>query len=56
MDDQLGPNHFYGYLFWNKTFEVKGNNYEVFYASGNGGNQIYIFKDHPMVIVLNASA
>ncbi|MBB5623866.1 CubicO group peptidase (beta-lactamase class C family) [Pedobacter cryoconitis] len=47
---------FYGYLFWNKAFNVNGKAYEVYYASGNGGNKIYIFKDQPLVIVVNASA
>lgn len=49
-------NEFYGYLFWNTTFNVKGKQYEAFYATGNGGNKIYIFKDKPLVIVITATA
>jgi CubicO group peptidase (beta-lactamase class C family) len=49
-------NEFYGYLFWNTTFNVKGKQYEAFYATGNGGNKIYIFKDQPLVIVITATA
>jgi CubicO group peptidase (beta-lactamase class C family) len=47
---------FYGYLFWNKTFEIDGKSHEVYYASGNGGNKIYVFQDLPLVIVITATA
>jgi CubicO group peptidase (beta-lactamase class C family) len=47
---------YYGYLFWNTTFDVNGKKYEAFYSSGNGGNKIYIFKNQPLVIVVTASA
>lgn len=49
-------NEFYGYLFWNKTFKVNDKDYEAFYCAGNGGNNIFIFKDEPLVIVITASA
>ena len=47
---------FYGYLFWNKVFEIEGNKYEAAYCSGNGGNKIYVFKELPLVIVVTAQA
>lgn len=47
---------FYGYLFWNKTFRVKGQAYETFYCAGNGGNKIFVFKDQPLVVVVTATA
>lgn len=47
---------FYGYLFWNKKYLVKGKAYETFYCAGNGGNKIYIFPDQPLVIVITATA
>jgi CubicO group peptidase (beta-lactamase class C family) len=47
---------YYGYLFWNKTYAVKGKQYETFYCAGNGGNKIYIFPDQPLVIVITATA
>jgi CubicO group peptidase (beta-lactamase class C family) len=47
---------FYGYLFWNKTYNVNGKEYETFYCAGNGGNSIFIFKDVPLVIVVTATA
>jgi CubicO group peptidase (beta-lactamase class C family) len=50
------PGEYYGYLFWNKTYRVNGKLYEAYYCTGNGGNRIYIFKDHPLVVVLTATA
>ena len=47
---------FYGYLFWNKSFQVNGKAYEAFYCAGNGGNYILVFKDLPLVIVVTATA
>ncbi len=47
---------YYGYLFWNMTYLVAGQKHEVYYASGNGGNRIFIFKDRPLVIVVTATA
>ena len=49
-------NEFYGYLFWNKTYQVNGKNFETFYATGNGGNKIFVFKDQPLVVVVTATA
>jgi CubicO group peptidase (beta-lactamase class C family) len=49
-------NESYGYLFWNTTINVKGKQYEASFATGNGGNKIYIFKDQPLVIVITATA
>jgi CubicO group peptidase (beta-lactamase class C family) len=47
---------YYGYLFWNKEYSVKGRTYETFYCAGNGGNKIFVFKDQPLVVVVTASA
>jgi CubicO group peptidase (beta-lactamase class C family) len=49
-------NEYYGYLFWNKTFKVNNKEYEAYYCAGNGGNNILIFKNEPLVIVITASA
>ncbi|MEP1447263.1 MAG: serine hydrolase [Paraglaciecola sp.] len=46
----------YGYLFWNDDLVLNDKVYEVAYASGNGGNKIFIFKDIPYVIVITATA
>jgi len=54
----LGPGSdgYYGYLFWNTAFNVRGKKCEAFFATGNGGNKIFIFKDQPLVIVITATA
>lgn len=52
----ISEDEYYGYLFWNKTFNVNGVNYEVYYSSGNGGNRIFIFKDFPIVVVITSTA
>jgi CubicO group peptidase (beta-lactamase class C family) len=49
-------NEFYGFLFWNRTYNVNGKSYETYYCAGNGGNKIYVFKDQPLVIVVTATA
>ena len=49
-------NGYYGYQFWNKTFDINGKLYEAWYCTGNGGNKIYIFKDVPFVVVVTATA
>lgn len=52
----IAEDEHYGYLFWNKTYNVNGVNYEVYYSSGNGGNRIFIFKDFPIVVVITSIA
>ena len=49
-------NEYYGYLLWNKTYSVNNQPIESYYASGNGGNKIMIFKDIGVVIVITATA
>jgi CubicO group peptidase (beta-lactamase class C family) len=49
-------NEFYGYLFWNKNFQVGNKSYEAFYCAGNGGNYILVFKELPLVVVITATA
>lgn len=53
---EIAKDEYYGYLFWNKTYQVDGKGYEVYYCSGNGGNKIIVFKDQPLVIVITATA
>ncbi|OIN55770.1 serine hydrolase domain-containing protein [Arsenicibacter rosenii] len=50
------PDEFYGYLFWNKTYQVQGKAYETYYCTGNGGNKIFVFRDQPLVVVVTARA
>ena len=49
-------NEYYGYLLWNKTYSVNDQQIESYYASGNGGNKIMIFKEIGVVIVITATA
>ena len=56
MNVPYAPNLFYGYLFWNVTYKVGNKQYETFFATGNGGNKIFVFKDQPLVVVITATA
>jgi CubicO group peptidase (beta-lactamase class C family) len=47
---------YYGYLFWNKKYQVKGRTLETYYSTGNGGNKIFVFNNYPLVVVITASA
>ncbi len=51
-----GGDDYYGYLFWNTTFDIDGKKHEAFFATGNGGSKIFVFKDEPFVIVITATA
>ncbi|NOU46405.1 MAG: serine hydrolase, partial [Bacteroidales bacterium] len=53
---QISEDEYYGYLFWNKTYNIGDTNYDVYYSSGNGGNKIFIFKDQPFVIIVTSTA
>ncbi|MFK7808067.1 MAG: serine hydrolase domain-containing protein [Saprospiraceae bacterium] len=46
----------YGYLFWNKGYTVGGKTYDTYYATGNGGNKIFIIKELELVVVITATA
>jgi CubicO group peptidase (beta-lactamase class C family) len=46
----------YGYLFWNTEWTIDGQHFEAFNSSGNGGNKIYVFTTHPLVVVITATA
>jgi CubicO group peptidase (beta-lactamase class C family) len=51
-----GDNEHYGYLFWYDRLNSRGKQHELFFASGNGGNKIYLFQDQPLVVVIAATA
>lgn len=55
IPEAYGGGH-YGYLLWNKTYEVNGESYDVYYASGNGGNKVMMFPELDLVIVITATA
>ncbi len=46
----------YGYLWFIATKEVNNKKYECFYASGNGGNLLFIVPGENLVVSLTSSA
>lgn len=46
----------YGYFWYGKTYEVAGENVKVSFASGNGGNKIYVIPARRMVVAVASSA
>jgi CubicO group peptidase (beta-lactamase class C family) len=47
---------FYGYMWYTKAEPVGARNIEVHFASGNGGNKIYIVPSLHMVVAITSSA
>ena len=46
----------YGYFWYGKTHEVAGEAIKVSFASGNGGNKIYVIPARRMVVAVASSA
>lgn len=46
----------YGYFWYGKTHEVAGESVKVSFASGNGGNKIYVIPARRMVVAVASSA
>jgi len=46
----------YGYYWYSQTHEVDDRPAEVFFASGNGGNKIYVIPDRAMVVSIMSRA
>ena len=46
----------YGYFWYTKTQQVQGKPVLVHFASGNGGNKIYVVPARDEVIVITSSA
>ncbi len=46
----------YGYMWYLKPLTVGGRTVTVHFASGNGGNKIYIIPSHRMVVAITSSA
>jgi CubicO group peptidase (beta-lactamase class C family) len=47
---------FYGYMWYTKTYSLGGRSVTVRFASGSGGNKIYIVPDYQMVLAITSSA
>ena len=46
----------YGYFWWHATKHVNGKKYECMYASGNGGNLLFVVPSENLVVCLTSSA
>lgn len=46
----------YGYYWWRESFPIDHQWIETYFASGNGGNKIYVFPTEDLVVVITASA
>ncbi len=46
----------YGYYWFYQTYEVKDRTVEVWFASGNGGNKIYVVPAFDMVVAVMSTA
>ncbi|WP_432378424.1 serine hydrolase domain-containing protein [Duganella sp. P38] len=46
----------YGYFWYRKVHHIDGRNIVVHFASGNGGNKIYVAPDLKAVVVITSSA
>ena len=46
----------YGYYWYHQTYPVHGRSIDVFFASGNGGNKIYVMPDLNMVVSIMSRA
>ncbi len=47
---------YYGYYWWREKFPIDNRWIESYFASGNGGNKIYVFPIEDLVVVITASA
>jgi CubicO group peptidase (beta-lactamase class C family) len=47
---------FYGYMWYTKAEPIDGHNIEVHFASGNGGNKIYVVPSLHIVVAITSSA
>ncbi|MEL7482522.1 MAG: serine hydrolase, partial [Pseudomonadota bacterium] len=43
----------YGFAWWRRTFEVSGQNIETYYASGNGGQLLFVVPALDLVVQIN---
>jgi len=45
----------YGLLWWKRNFQVRGTTQEAFFASGNGGNFIFLFPQEQLAVAFTGS-
>jgi hypothetical protein len=46
----------YGYYWWREAFSIDNRWIQTYFASGNGGNKIYVFPTEDLIVVITASA
>lgn len=46
----------YGYFWYSKTHEIGGQRVRVYFASGNGGNKIYVVPSRALVVAITSAA
>jgi CubicO group peptidase (beta-lactamase class C family) len=46
----------YGYLWYSRTHDIQGKKVLVYFASGNGGNKIYLVPSRRLVVAITSSA
>lgn len=46
----------YGYSWYTHTLQINDRNFHYFFASGNGGNKIYVFPNEEMVVITQSAA
>lgn len=51
----IGPYTGYGFLWWKQTFSKDNNPIDVYFASGNGGQEIFIIPSEEMVLVFTGA-
>lgn len=51
---QTNKEYFYGYFWWNLTFELEGRKYPMIQGCGAGGQFIFIFPTFELVVVATA--
>jgi CubicO group peptidase (beta-lactamase class C family) len=44
----------YGLAWWHSTYEVEGQDIHTYYASGNGGQMLFVVPELELVIMINA--
>ena len=44
----------YGFGWWRQTFEVRGRSIDTFFASGNGGQMLFVVPELEMTVMIQA--
>lgn len=50
----LNVNDDYGFAWWRQTYEVSGRSIDTYYASGNGGQLLFVVPELDLVVLIQA--